>query len=51
MGGMGGGHYTAFARNFRTGGWYNLDDSYVGPVDPSQIVSKMAYVLFYRRRK
>ncbi len=51
MGGMGGGHYTAYARNFGTGGWFNLDDSYVTPGDPSYVVSKMAYVLFYRRRK
>lgn len=31
-GGVGGGHYTAFARNHHTGLWYDFDDSHVTPV-------------------
>jgi ubiquitin carboxyl-terminal hydrolase 4/11/15 len=47
---MGGGHYTAYGKNFNTGVWYDFNDSYVSRVDPSRIVSRQAYVLFYRRR-
>jgi hypothetical protein len=47
---MGGGHYTAYGKNFLNGLWYDFNDSYVSPMDPSRLVSRQAYVLFYRRR-
>ncbi|KAF9546355.1 CSN-associated deubiquitinating enzyme Ubp12 [Mortierella hygrophila] len=51
MGGLGGGHYTAYAKNERTGNWYNFDDSHVSPVgNVESIKSSSAYLLFYRRR-
>ncbi|KAG6026696.1 hypothetical protein E4U41_001198 [Claviceps citrina] len=50
-GGLGGGHYTAFARNFVDGRWYNYNDSSVHAVsDPSSVITSAAYLLFYRRR-
>ncbi|XP_062978176.1 ubiquitin carboxyl-terminal hydrolase 19 isoform X2 [Elgaria multicarinata webbii] len=56
-GGMIGGHYTAYARlpsdknSQRTDvGWRLFDDSTVTIVDESQVVTRYAYVLFYRRR-
>lgn len=50
-GGLGGGHYTAYAKNFRDGKWYYFDDSRVSEVDdPKQAVSSAAYLLFYRKR-
>ncbi|KAK0389430.1 hypothetical protein NLU13_3005 [Sarocladium strictum] len=50
-GGLGGGHYTAYARNFADGEWYNYNDSSVSKVkDPSSVVTSAAYLLFYRRR-
>ncbi|KAI1905468.1 hypothetical protein AGOR_G00016510 [Albula goreensis] len=49
-GGMGGGHYTAFAKSKDDGKWYYFDDSSVSPANEDQIVSKAAYVLFYQRR-
>eukprot|EP00794_Sanderia_malayensis_P007084 gene7084-7884_t len=49
-GGLGGGHYTAYAKNCHDGKWYYYDDSSVSLADESQIVSKAAYVLFYTRR-
>ncbi|XP_038177925.1 ubiquitin carboxyl-terminal hydrolase 19 isoform X5 [Arvicola amphibius] len=56
-GGMIGGHYTACARlpNDRSSqrsdvGWRLFDDSTVSTVDESQVVTRYAYVLFYRRR-
>ncbi|XP_043093156.1 ubiquitin carboxyl-terminal hydrolase 15-like isoform X6 [Puntigrus tetrazona] len=49
-GGMGGGHYTAYAKNKEDEKWYNFDDSSVSPASEEQIVSKAAYVLFYQRQ-
>ncbi|KAJ0391978.1 hypothetical protein P43SY_002887 [Pythium insidiosum] len=54
-GGMGFGHYTAFARNWNDAGekypgWYSFDDSQVSPVMPGQVKSSAAYILFYKRR-
>uniref|UniRef100_A0A674DNU5 Ubiquitin carboxyl-terminal hydrolase n=1 Tax=Salmo trutta TaxID=8032 RepID=A0A674DNU5_SALTR len=48
-GGMGGGHYTAYAKNKDDDKWYNFDDSSVSPANKDQI-SKAAYVLFYQRQ-
>ncbi|KAK7896153.1 hypothetical protein WMY93_021478 [Mugilogobius chulae] len=49
-GGMGGGHYTAYAKNKDDEKWYNFDDSSVSPASEDQIVSKAGYVLFYQRQ-
>lgn len=50
-GGLGGGHYTAYVKNFVDDSWYYFDDSRVSPRDPEDSVSGSAYLLFYRRRK
>ena len=50
FGGLGGGHYTAYAVN-KGKVWCNYDDSRISEdVDPSEVVSNAAYVLYYRRR-
>ncbi|MGH0161487.1 UNVERIFIED_CONTAM: hypothetical protein FKN15_041043 [Acipenser sinensis] len=49
-GGMGGGHYTAFAKCKDDDKWYYFDDSSVSTASEEQIVSKAAYVLFYQRQ-
>jgi ubiquitin carboxyl-terminal hydrolase 4/11/15 len=53
-GGLGGGHYTAMAKNFVNEQWFNFDDSYVSKIDVSTLQSKdtqrSAYLLFYIRR-
>ncbi|KAN0095576.1 UCH domain containing protein [Hyaloscypha variabilis] len=50
-GGLGGGHYTAFAKNFVDNEWYEYNDSSVTKQkDPTRVVSQSAYLLFYRRR-
>jgi len=49
-GALGGGHYTAFAKNFNTGHWYKFDDSHVSTVSEEQVCSSAAYVLFYCRQ-
>ncbi|EFP82394.2 S-formylglutathione hydrolase [Puccinia graminis f. sp. tritici CRL 75-36-700-3] len=51
FGGLGGGHYTAFAKNEEDGKWHNYDDSHVTEVNsPERVKSSAAYLLFYRRR-
>jgi len=50
FGGMGGGHYTAYAKNMTDGKWYYFDDSSVSAADEESVCSKAAYVLFYQRR-
>jgi len=48
-GGLGGGHYTAYAKN--NGQWCYFNDSRVTEViDEKEVVSEAAYVLYYRRR-
>ncbi|CAD8078254.1 unnamed protein product [Paramecium sonneborni] len=50
FGGLGGGHYTACAKNKFTKKWYNFDDSHVGEISDNQVVTKAAYVLCYQLR-
>lgn len=51
FGGLGGGHYTAYAKHPETEQWHYFDDSSVRPVqDPNDTKSSAAYLLFYRRR-
>ncbi|KAK0674297.1 putative ubiquitin carboxyl-terminal hydrolase 12 [Cercophora samala] len=50
-GGLGGGHYTAYAKSFNDGAWYEYNDTSVTKCsDPKKVVSSAAYLLFYRRR-
>ncbi|KAF5362501.1 hypothetical protein D9756_002293 [Leucocoprinus leucothites] len=50
IGGLGGGHYRAYALNHANDKWYHFDDSYVRPAKPEDSVNASAYLLFYRRR-
>lgn len=50
-GGLGGGHYTAYAKNRDTGNWHYFDDSHVSEATEDNVVSKNAYVLFYLRKE
>ncbi|KAI8248309.1 putative zinc protease mug138 [Colletotrichum sp. SAR 10_98] len=50
FGGLGGGHYTAYGRNFVDGQWYNYNDTSVSKTSPESVITKAAYLLFYRRR-
>ncbi len=50
MGGLGGGHYTAYARP--NDDWWLFNDESCSKVqDPASIVSPSSYILFYARRK
>ncbi|KAJ7714742.1 hypothetical protein B0H16DRAFT_1617898 [Mycena metata] len=50
IGGLGGGHYRAYALNHSNDKWYHFDDSYVTTAQPQDAVNANAYLLFYRRR-
>uniref|UniRef100_A0A7N8X269 Ubiquitin carboxyl-terminal hydrolase n=1 Tax=Mastacembelus armatus TaxID=205130 RepID=A0A7N8X269_9TELE len=51
-GGMGGGHYTAYAKNKDDGKWYNFDDSSVSPANEDQIVvSVISPTVCYSQRR
>ena len=47
-GGLGGGHYTTYAKN--NGKWYDYNDSSVKGLAEDSVVGSGAYILFYRRR-
>ncbi|ODV81036.1 peptidase C19, ubiquitin C-terminal hydrolase 2 [Suhomyces tanzawaensis NRRL Y-17324] len=50
-GGLGGGHYTACAKNFKDNKWYYFNDSRVTPMDDAkEAITGAAYLLFYRKR-
>ena len=50
-GSLNGGHYTAFAQSPIYKKWFEFDDTDVIKSDPSKVVNKAAYVLFYKLRK
>ncbi|KAH0836640.1 hypothetical protein J3R83DRAFT_8358 [Lanmaoa asiatica] len=50
LGGLGGGHYRAYALNHVTEQWYHFDDSYVTKSEVYEAVNANAYLLFYKRR-
>ncbi|CAL1543086.1 unnamed protein product [Lymnaea stagnalis] len=49
-GGLGGGHYTAYAMNKDDNSWYYFDDSSVTSSSAESVVTKAAYVLVYQRK-
>ncbi|KAI9487251.1 MAG: hypothetical protein EXX96DRAFT_615041 [Benjaminiella poitrasii] len=49
-GGMGGGHYTTFAKNIETSNWYEFNDTHVDKISSESVKTKAAYLLFYKKR-
>ncbi|XP_046407144.1 ubiquitin carboxyl-terminal hydrolase 15-like [Ischnura elegans] len=49
-GAMGGGHYTAYAKNKLDEKWHCFDDNSVSYTSKDNVVSPAAYVLFYMQR-
>lgn len=51
-GGVGAGHYTAFAFNQEINSWVEFNDTYLYPVkNKKDIITDAAYLLFYRKKK
>lgn len=48
FGGLGGGHYTAYAKNGEK--WYDFNDSSVRSCSTSSVGGSGAYMLFYMRK-
>ena len=44
---MAAGHYVAYAKNARNRLWHYFDDDQVHQADESEVVTDMAYLLFY----
>ena len=51
VGGLHGGHYFAYCKNYKNGEWYEFNDSNVDKIDKNKIVTENAYVLFYNRKR
>ena len=51
IGGLHGGHYFAYCKNYRDGEWYEFNDSNVSIIEKKKVVSNNAYVLFYKKRR
>ncbi|XP_023770478.1 ubiquitin carboxyl-terminal hydrolase 9 [Lactuca sativa] len=50
-GGLGGGHYSAYAKLVEEDRWYHFDDAHVTAVSEGDIRTSAAYLLFYQRVK
>ena len=51
VGGLHGGHYFAYCKNYIENEWYEFNDSNVDKIDKNKIVTENAYVLFYSRKR
>ena len=49
-GGLGGGHYYAYAKNALKNSWFCFNDSSVREISENEVVTSAAYCLFYERR-
>ena len=49
-GGMGGGHYTAYVKNFRNQKWFNMNDSSCSHSGSGSLSSARSYILFYKKQ-
>ena len=50
FGGIGGGHYTAYVKNYIDEQWYYFNDGHVTKTVPEESIAGAAYLLFYLRR-
>ena len=49
-GDLNGGHYYAYCKNIYENKWFEFNDSCVSEINDNNIVSKSAYVIFYKKR-
>ena len=51
QGALHGGHYYAYCKNEYDKQWYTFNDSSICDIEENNIVSKYAYILFYKKRQ
>ena len=44
------GHYFSYCKSVNNKGWYECNDSFVGPMSENAALNKEAYLLFYQKR-
>ncbi len=49
-GGLNGGHYISYCKNFLNNKWFEFNDSFISEIHQKKIVSSSAYLLFYKRK-
>ncbi|OMJ82294.1 hypothetical protein SteCoe_17075 [Stentor coeruleus] len=50
MGGVNGGHYVSYCKNFKNNNWYEYDDLLTRQITEQELLEKEAYILFYQRQ-
>jgi ubiquitin C-terminal hydrolase len=50
IGGVSGGHYISYCKNYKNNNWYEFDDSRTRQITEQQVLEKEAYILFYQRQ-
>ena len=45
------GHYYSYCKNYTNNKWYNYDDANVTEIDEKDLITKHAYMLFYKARE
>jgi hypothetical protein len=50
LGALGGGHYVTSVRDWKTNKWKSFNDGLVSDVEPQELLTPSAYILFYARR-
>ena len=50
IGGVNGGHYVSYCKNYKNNNWYEFDDSRTRQISESQLLEKEAYILLYQRQ-
>ena len=51
LGGLGGGHYRAYAKDYARDSWYHFDDSYVTPATPNEAIVSLDLIIIIQKKK
>ena len=46
-----GGHYYSYVKSLEDNNWYNIDDTNISKLEENELVTKNAYILFYKLKK
>jgi ubiquitin C-terminal hydrolase len=51
IGDYNGGHYYSYVKSLEDNNWYNIDDTNISKLEENELITKNAYILFYRLKK